>query len=40
VADDLPKEPRDPKRLAELAAALGIENSVERLRTAITTALG
>ena len=38
--DDLPREPRDATRLAELAAAYGVQGSVERMRKAITTALG
>lgn len=40
VADDLPAEPRDAGRLAELAAELGVENSVERMRKAIAKAIG
>src|SRR3954469_11938733 len=38
--DDLPREPRDATRLAELAAAYGVQGSVERMRKAIATALG
>src|SRR4051812_684742 len=38
--DDLPPEPRDATRLAALAAAYGVQASVERMRKAITTALG
>ncbi|MGN6608293.1 MAG: 5'-3' exonuclease [Jatrophihabitans sp.] len=39
VADDLPAAPRDPNRLAALAAELGIEAPVERMRKAIASAL-
>ncbi len=37
--DALPIEPRDPERLAELAAEFGVQASVERLRKAIAAAL-
>jgi 5'-3' exonuclease len=39
VDDALPARPRDPDRLAALAGQLGIENSVDRIRTAIDAAL-
>jgi 5'-3' exonuclease len=39
IDDRLYPEPRDPKQLAELAAAYGVESSVERLRAAIGKAL-
>jgi 5'-3' exonuclease len=39
VADDLPREPRDASRLAELTAELGIESPVQRMRAAIAAAL-
>lgn len=37
--DELRPEPADPDRLAELAAALGIENSIARVRRAIESVL-
>ena len=40
VADELPAQPRDPDRLAELAAELGLENSVDRLTRAVAAARG
>ncbi|HET6876785.1 MAG TPA: 5'-3' exonuclease [Jatrophihabitans sp.] len=40
VDDALPTEPRDPQRLAELAAELGVARSVERLTKAVAAALG
>jgi 5'-3' exonuclease len=39
IDDRLPAEPRDPERLAELAAAYGVQSSVGRLQQAITGAL-
>jgi len=39
VADELPAQPRDPQRLAELTAAYGVASSVERLTKAVATAL-
>jgi len=39
VADELPAQPRDPERLAELTAAYGVASSVERLTKAVATAL-
>lgn len=39
VADDLPTEPRDPDRLAELAGSLGLQNSIGRMQTAIAKSL-
>ena len=39
VADDLPFEPRDPQRLAELTAELGLHSSVERMHKAVAAAL-
>jgi 5'-3' exonuclease len=38
--DALVAEPDDPERLAALAAELGVQSSVQRLRTAIGAALG
>jgi 5'-3' exonuclease len=40
IVDDIPAEPRDPKRLAELVDELGIANSVARLQRAIANAVG
>jgi 5'-3' exonuclease len=40
IDDRLPATPRDPQRLAELAEALGVQNSVARLQKAISAALG
>src|SRR3954471_4148686 len=40
LADELTPEPRDAEQLAALAAAYGVQGSVERMRKAITTALG
>jgi 5'-3' exonuclease len=40
IDDALYSEPRDATELAELAAALGVESSVDRLRAAIRGALG
>jgi hypothetical protein len=40
VRDELPATPRDAALLADLAAELGIESSVERLHRAISAALG
>jgi 5'-3' exonuclease len=37
--DALPPEPADAERLAELAAALGIDNSIRRIQTAIAAAI-
>jgi 5'-3' exonuclease len=39
IEDRLPAQPRDAGRLAELAGALGVESSVERMQKAITKAL-
>ena len=39
VVDELPAQPRDPQRLAELTAAYGVASSVERLTKAVATAL-
>src|SRR4051794_23118289 len=39
IDDRLPAEPRDPDRLTELAGALGVQNSVERMLKAISKAL-
>jgi hypothetical protein len=39
IDDLLYAEPRDPDRLAELAGALGVESSVQRLQAAIGKAL-
>jgi 5'-3' exonuclease len=36
LRDELPDEPRDPARLDELAATLGVQPAVTRLRTAIS----
>jgi 5'-3' exonuclease len=38
VDDALPARPRDARRLAQLGAELGIENSLERMRAAIDAA--
>ena len=40
VEDALPVAPRDPERLAELAAELGVVSSVDRLTAAVRAALG
>ena len=40
IDDALYLEPRDPARLDELAGALGVDSSVQRMRKAIATALG
>jgi 5'-3' exonuclease len=40
IDDKLYSEAKDAGQLAELAGALGIENSVQRLQTAIRKALG
>jgi 5'-3' exonuclease len=38
IRDELPAEPRDPARLEQLAASLGVESAVNRLRNAIALA--
>lgn len=40
VDDALPAAPRNPQRLAELAAELGVTSSVERLTKAVAAAVG
>lgn len=40
IVDDIPAQPRDPERLAQLVDELGIANSVARLQRAIENAVG